>query len=457
MSDAENRIGTIFMGPSSDREATIDKVTEKQQHDIWNRRTEAEYMERVRLKATARVQAMLEQARVQAETIRGTARQYAEKVKADSESLYTQAEQSKQEADEYLAEAKSQRENAQGQGYADGMEQAREAMEQHQIAIEDATASVLKTIEEQSHVLFSAWRQDLVDLLKDAVTSVTGWLLSEERSAILDSLLDSAVRALSDHRHIHIRSHPKDYEAVRMVIDSAKSRYTDLQTWDVVQDESISAGGLVVESESGVADNRINIRRQIVDEILQHLDLPAGSADQEAENNIDKAMQETGMNELAVAADARAEMEMQAMQTDEQEEPIVDQKEEQKNDQLQSDQQANIPSANPEVTQATANSDLVTQNDQIDSQLAQAIELAAPPKIVAPLLQNIANDPAPQEDTQDSLILSAPSEEKLAHAIAADTKPNGEEIPIVNITIPEPPSSLELTRMLDKLEIQKEK
>ncbi len=86
MADApDTRWGTIFMGPTPDRESTIDKVTADRQRELWNRRTEAEYMERVRVKATLRVQTMLDQARAQAEAIRGTARQWAEKLKAECE------------------------------------------------------------------------------------------------------------------------------------------------------------------------------------------------------------------------------------------------------------------------------------------------------------------------------------------------------------------------------------
>ena len=55
--------GTIFMGPESERETTLDKLYTASQREQWNRQTENEYMERVRARATERVRDLLLQAR----------------------------------------------------------------------------------------------------------------------------------------------------------------------------------------------------------------------------------------------------------------------------------------------------------------------------------------------------------------------------------------------------------
>ncbi|MEG1609654.1 MAG: flagellar biosynthesis/type III secretory pathway protein, partial [Bilophila sp.] len=154
----DNRWGTIFMGPTSDRESSIDRVTEGRQRDLWNRRTEAEYMERVRDKATVRVQAMLDQARANAEAMRTVARNWAEKVKQDCDAMLAQAEQTKAEAEAIRAEAEHIRDAAQEEGYKIGVEQAFMELDEHRLALDDTTASVLKTIEGQSETLFEGWR-----------------------------------------------------------------------------------------------------------------------------------------------------------------------------------------------------------------------------------------------------------------------------------------------------------
>lgn len=302
----DTRWGTIFMGPTPDRESTIDKVTEDRQRELWNRRTEAEYMERVRAKATLRVQAMLDQARTQAEAIRGTARQWAEKLKAECEGLNEQARKTRQDAEALLAQAERERAAAREEGYRVGAEQALADLDLHRTALEDATASVLKTIEEQGAVLFEAWRRELAALTRDCVESLTGWVLTEERNAVLESLLAAAAQELTERRRLEIRVNPADCEAVTLVIESAKARFPDVKHWEVRADETIGQGGLIVESASGMVDNRLEIRRQAVDDILRHLTLPAGPADAEALETVAHLMESTGINALAAQSEERA-------------------------------------------------------------------------------------------------------------------------------------------------------
>lgn len=307
MADApDTRWGTIFMGPTPDRESTIDKVTEDRQRELWNRRTEAEYMERVRAKATLRVQAMLDQARAQAEAIRGTARQWAEKLRAECEAQQEQTQKIRQEAEALLARAEKEREAGREEGYRIGGEQAFMELETHREALDDATASVLKTIEEQGTVLFEAWRDELAALTRDCVESLTGWVLSEEREAVLKALIEASVKELTDRRRLVIRVNPADYDAVTLVIESAKARHADVKHWEVRADESIEPAGLIVESASGMVDNRREIRRQAVDDILRHLTLPAGPADSEALAAVAREMEATGINALAAQSEARA-------------------------------------------------------------------------------------------------------------------------------------------------------
>lgn len=299
------RWGTIFMGPTPDRESTIDKVTEDRQRELWNRRTEAEYMERVRAKATVRVQAMLDQARAQAEAIRGTARQWAEKVRAECESLHEQARKTREDAEALLAQAEQERAAGREEGYKAGAEQAFLELDVHRTALEDATASVLKTIEEQGAVLFDYWRRDLAALTRDCVESLTGWVLTEERNAVLEGLLAAAAQELTERRRLAIRVNPADCDAVTLVIESAKARFPDVEQWEVRADETIDQGGLIVESASGMVDNRLEVRRQAVDDILRRLTLPAGPADAEALATVALQMERTGINALAAKSEAR--------------------------------------------------------------------------------------------------------------------------------------------------------
>lgn len=302
----ENRWGTIFMGPTADRESSIDKVTDRQQRDLWNRRTEAEYMERVRTKASLRVQVMLDQARTNAEAMRTSARQWTEKVRQEGEAIRAQAEQIRAEAEAIRTEAEGIRAAAYDEGYAIGVEQALLELDEHRQALDDTTASVLKTIEGQSATLFAYWRADLAELMRVSVETATSWILSEERAAILDALLQSALHQLEDKRRIVVRVNSLDCAAVTAVIATARARHPDLDHWDVQADDSIQSGGLLVESASGMVDSRFEVRREAVEQVLQHLILPRGAADEAAEAEVATVLEITGVTALAAEAEARA-------------------------------------------------------------------------------------------------------------------------------------------------------
>lgn len=301
----EERWGTIFMGPTADREATIDKLTEKQRRELWNRRTEAEYMERVRAKATMRVQAMLDQAKANAEAIRNTAREWVDKTRLETEAMRAQADQIKREAESLRIQAEKMRENGHEEGYRLGVEQALMELDEHRTALEDATSSVLKTIGDQRFALFEAWREDLAALTRDAVETMTGLVLSEDRQALLRSLLETSFQQLESRRRVIVRSNPVDSDAVNEVIGAVRGRFPDLQSWEVIPDSGIAEGGLVLESDSGVVDNRMELRREAVEKVLRYLVLPPGETEDQASANIEAVLENTGINTLAAQAEAR--------------------------------------------------------------------------------------------------------------------------------------------------------
>ena len=54
----------------------------------------------------------------------------------------------------------------------------------------------------------------------------------------------------------------------------AQNKFPDIQSWRVKADAGISPGGMVLESESSLAEGRVESRRAAVEEVLRHLTLP---------------------------------------------------------------------------------------------------------------------------------------------------------------------------------------
>ncbi len=298
------RWGTIFMGPSRDRESTIDKVTDLKQRELWNRRTEAEYMDRVRAKAALRVEAMLDQARSRTQAMRKGTEEWAAGVREKCEALHAEALKVREEATVVRQEAERLRESAREDGFRLGVEQALAELEEHRAALDLTTAAVLRAVQGQCRTLGEAWRAELCALLRDAVEKSVGWILTEERGAVLDALLGQALQALEERQRLQVRVHPDDREAVEEVLESARQRFSDLRAWEVAPDPDLVPGSLIVESSSGKVDAGASVRRAAVDRILQHLTLPSGPADDAAEAFAAAEAEAAGLPQLCAAVEA---------------------------------------------------------------------------------------------------------------------------------------------------------
>lgn len=226
--------GTIFMGPARTDERSLNQV-EGSRSMQWDEATEASYMERVRARAAQRASDILAQAQLDAEQLRQQALQ---------------------------------------DGYNAGLQQAQHELEEFQQTMSDSVSGVLGAIQGQCSGIFYRWRQDLVTLLRVAVQRAVGLEISQNRAAILETLLVKAVETLDSQRKLVVRVNPEDEAAVKDILVTTQQRHSGLEVWSVKGDPSINPGGLVVESVDGMVDNTIESRYALVDQILEQLELP---------------------------------------------------------------------------------------------------------------------------------------------------------------------------------------
>ncbi|MCH5277089.1 MAG: hypothetical protein J1E80_04550 [Desulfovibrionaceae bacterium] len=286
-SDGESRFGTIFMGPTEDREITLERLRDVTHRDIvWNGQIEAEYLDRVKARATERVRALLLQARKRGDDILREAETRAEALRAEAEALRAEAEQTRNslvgEAQGLRDEAAALRDAARSEGYQEGRSKAEEELAETRRGLAETTAVVLLGIHEQCGHIYEAWRDDLAALLREAVEKGTSLVVDRERAALLEELLDRSMRALLDRRRLIVRVNPVDAALVTDMLADARRGGPHVESWELSTDSGLEPGSLVVESESGLVNNSRGVRRSVVDEVLEHLSLPAGQADEEA-------------------------------------------------------------------------------------------------------------------------------------------------------------------------------
>lgn len=290
--------GTIFMG---EREATVeqlDAMQEPMRREKLRQEQEADYMERVRARAAERAKEILgeayaerlkvlEEARAEtADARRETAARCAA-LKAEAEALHKEAAAELARAQAEREAAVRVREAAHGEGFQTGMDQAGEELREFRAELGQSLGALLRAVAAQRAALAAAWREELAELVQEAVAAGTGHVLREEHAELLRALVFRAVGLLENRATITVRVNPADEAAVSDMFAAAREHAPELVQWIVSGDERMEPGGLVAESGSGSVDCRREHFREMVDSILCHLALPEREEEAEADAAVD--------------------------------------------------------------------------------------------------------------------------------------------------------------------------
>ena len=229
--------GKVLLGSASagQRETTVAEIERSRRRDSWGPQGEAEYMERVKLKATAMAREIVTRA---------------------------------------SHEAKQMRDKAYQEGYEQGAAQAQQQLEQAQQEIGESLTQALAQVQQGARQIWAEHRQTLLAVVTMAVSKALGTELAQRRQEVLAYLFDEAVQTLDSQRRLLVRAHPEDTDYLKALLEEAKARYPDLRQWKVRQDPNLTPGGLVLESEAGMVDNSLEGRLAAVEGIFDQLMLP---------------------------------------------------------------------------------------------------------------------------------------------------------------------------------------
>lgn len=223
--------GTVYMGTNTFSLDSVEGETKRN----WTEADEAAYLDRVRQKAAGMAASLVDDAKREAEAIRAKARE---------------------------------------EGYNEGMAQAEQEIEEFQNAVSGSVSAVLTAIQGQCSAIFATWREDLVTLLRLAAEKAVGMELVDDKARLLEGVYTKSVAALENRRSLVIRVNPDDEPAIADIVAMTQARFADLKAWSVKADPGVSPGGLIVESDDSLADNRVEKRAALVNEALKSLTLP---------------------------------------------------------------------------------------------------------------------------------------------------------------------------------------
>jgi len=229
-------IGMASPGPD---EMTIQELEGKRQL-IWDDATNDQYLERVKEKAKEKAKEIMMLAELEAEALRATAKH---------------------------------------SGYEEGLAQAQLELDQHTQAMSTEVENLLSQLGAQGATIFEDRREDIIGLIRLAVSKTLKVEMDEKRAASLEALMQEALDRIESQRQIAIKCAPDDAADLDGFLKSIQERNPSLKYWTVKGDPKLESGGIIVEAAEGKVDNTISTRWEGVEPILEQLAAQITSAD----------------------------------------------------------------------------------------------------------------------------------------------------------------------------------
>ena len=225
------RAGRIIIGLDA---VGMESLSSAPDEPLFTPENEKEYVERVKIKATAKARAIITTA---------------------------------------MKEAEGLKKRALEQGYTQGMRQAQEVMDQERQGLACQLTDIAQKMKAEKKALWSIYRADIMVLLKASLEKTLATEMEENRIAILENLLTEALSQIDSRECITITCAADDKRFLNDLITRAKTTFPDLSKWVIKADEGMNQGGLKVESCNGMVDNSIASRYALIRDILDQINL----------------------------------------------------------------------------------------------------------------------------------------------------------------------------------------
>lgn len=199
---------------------------------VWDDSVDSEYMARVRSKAQAMAKDILAKAMHEAEELKQNARQ---------------------------------------EGYDEGIAQAQTELDQHVTGISQTLEGLLTSVSAQGAEVWNSRRQDIVTLIRMAVSKVLHAELNERREEVLGNLLDQAIERIESQRTLTLRVSPQDRELMDALLPQIQERNPAVKQWKLKTDPAIEMGGAIIETNEGKVDNTVDARWDTVEPIFEEM------------------------------------------------------------------------------------------------------------------------------------------------------------------------------------------
>jgi flagellar assembly protein FliH len=165
-----------------------------------------------------------------------------------------------------LAEAQLIHEQARVEGHAEGHAAG---LEEARLALTDASAALgeaLRELEGMREALAAAVEHDAVELALALAGKILAGSL-QARPELVVEVVQGALRRVSGQRNITVLVNPRDLETVAAAIGDLQSQANGLELCDMLADQRVQAGSVIVRTLEGEVDASIETQLERAREV----------------------------------------------------------------------------------------------------------------------------------------------------------------------------------------------
>lgn len=167
-----------------------------------------------------------------------------------------EADRIRKDAAKVLAEVEAVREKARQDGFAEGREDG----------MAQATELITK-FESLKEEFYQKAEPEMIALVMEIAEKVVGRMVHDHREAIVSIVRQAVESALGDR--VTIRLNPEDNKKVQPQIKELQAGFDKSRRLVFKEDDSISAGGCVVETEVGMIDAQLETQLRAIRKALE--------------------------------------------------------------------------------------------------------------------------------------------------------------------------------------------
>ncbi len=227
--------GRVFLSSGETQDVrSLHSLEQIGQKELWDDKTGASYLERVKEKATEMAQDIIAKA---------------------------------------LDEAKEVKESAKNAGYEEGKALAKNELDSLSSNLTQQGEALLLEFNKQGKNIVEERKEDALFFIRTAVEKTLSVEMNEQRKEILENLFSETVKQLHNVHSFVLRVNEESKDIMQAFLEKAQEKDSSMASWRVEVDNNLQKWDIRVETDSSRIENSLEKRLEMLDGILSQIEI----------------------------------------------------------------------------------------------------------------------------------------------------------------------------------------